>query len=367
MKYLGNLLILATLLANLSFTGGMLLTAYSPYIRPTVHPVESCMGLAFPIFAFINGVCLFFWLTIRKYRLSLLPLAGFLCCYPQIRASLPVNLRAGTPPEDCIKCLSYNIMGFNGATKGENGNSILNYLRESDADILCLQEYSVSTSSRFLTQKDVSEALASYPYHSICTIGDKPGGNNRIACYSRLPILSSRPVRYASQYNGSIVYEVKWGEDTLMLVNNHLESNKLTKEDKNIYEEMLKDPEKEKVKSGMRHLLSKLAEASAIRAPQADSIAQAIRTSRHPYTIVCGDFNDAPISYAHRVIADGLDDAFTQSGQGAGISYNQNKFYFRIDNILISRNLKSYNCTVDRNIKESDHYPIQCYIAKRKT
>ena len=37
----------------------------------------------------------------------------------------------------------------------------------------------------------------------------------------------------------------------------------------------------------------------------------------------------------HRVIAQNLDDAFTQSGRGLGISYNQNKFYFRIDNILI--------------------------------
>ncbi|MEG2150049.1 MAG: endonuclease, partial [Bacteroidaceae bacterium] len=58
--------------------------------------------------------------------------------------------------------------------------------------------------------------------------------------------------------------------------------------------------------------------------------------------------------------------AFTQSGQGLGISYNQNKFYFKIDNILLSKNLKSYNCTVDNVIKDSDHYPIWCYIGKKK-
>ena len=44
----------------------------------------------------------------------------------------------------------------------------------------------------------------------------------------------------------------------------------------------------------------------------------------------------------------------------------KHKFYFRIDNILISKNLRSYNCTVDRSIRESDHYPIWCYIAKRQ-
>ena len=130
--------------------------------------------------------------------------------------------------------------------------------------------------------------------------------------------------------------------------------------------DMLKAPEKEKVKSGARLLVRKLAEASAIRAPQADTIAKEIASSRHPSIIVCGDFNDTPISYTHRVIAQNLNDAFTQSGRGLGVSYNQNKFYFRIDNILISKNLQSYNCTVDQSIKESDHYPIWCYIAKRQ-
>ena len=74
---------------------------------------------------------------------------------------------------------------------------------------------------------------------------------------------------------------------------------------------------------------------------------------------------DTPISYAHRVIEKGLNDAFTKSGRGLGISYNQNKFYFRIDKILASKNLKPYNCTVDRSIKESDHYPIWCYLKKK--
>ena len=190
---------------------------------------------------------------------------------------------------------------------------------------------------------------------------------NRIACYSRFPILSARVLDYASSYNGSVLYELKLNEDTITLINNHLESNKLTKADKDIYEEILKAPETEKVKSGARLLLHKLAEASAIRAPQADTIAREIASSRHPSVIVCGDFNDTPISYAHRVIAQNLDDAFTQSGRGLGISYNQNKFYFRIDNILISKNLRSYNCTVDRSIRESDHYPIWCYIPNGMT
>ena len=110
-----------------------------------------------------------------------------------------------------------------------------------------------------------------------------------------------------------------------MLINNHLESNKLTYEDKKVYVEMIKSPEKDKVEHGARLLISKLAEATAIRARQANAIAHVIDSlnNKGRSIIVCGDFNDTPISYTHRVISQNLDDAFVQSGNGIGISYNQ--------------------------------------------
>lgn len=366
MKHLGYFVVFLILAANVLFTALLLLAAYSPYIDPELHPVQSCFGLTFPIFALVNGGFLLFWLIIQRYKLALVPLAGFVLCFSQLHTYCPVNWRTDHLPDSCFKVLSYNIMGFDGTAKTDGRNPILDYLKESDADILCLQEYATSTSKNYLTQKDVEQALKAYPYHRIHTVGDGKGSTNKMACYSRYPILSAQPLNYKSSYNGSVIYEIKMGKDTLTLINNHLESNKLTKEDKVVYESMLKDPQKEKVKSGLRLLIRKLAEASAIRAPQADSIARAITRSKHPYIVVCGDFNDTPISYAHRMIGQDLTDAFTQSGRGLGISYNQNKFYFRIDNILLSRNLQSYNCTVDRSIKESDHYPIWCYVARKE-
>ncbi|ADV42941.1 endonuclease/exonuclease/phosphatase family protein [Bacteroides helcogenes] len=366
MKHFGNFVVLLILAVNALFTGLLLFTAYSPHIQPVTHPVQSCLGLTFPIFLMINGCFLVFWLIIQRYKSALLPLIGFLLCYSQIRTYLPINFHTDNLPEESFKLLSYNIMGFDGATKKDGGNPILTYLKESGADILCLQEYVTIESSRHLSQKDVSHELRDYPYHRINIVGSGKGYTNQIACYSKYPILSARRLNYSSEYNGSVIYEVKIGEDTVTLINNHLESNKLTKADKVVYEDMLKSPEKDKVKSGIRLLIRKLAEASAIRAPQADTIANEIASSAHPYIIVCGDFNDTPISYTHRTIAQNMDDAFTQSGRGLGISYNQNKFYFRIDNILTSKNLKAYNCTVDRSIKESDHYPIWCYIARKK-
>ena len=40
---------------------------------------------------------------------------------------------------------------------------------------------------------------------------------------------------------------------------------------------------------------------------------------------------------------------------------NENFFWFRIDNILHSANMKPINCTVDK-VRYSDHYPLWCYL-----
>ena len=359
MKYIGRFLGWILLIINLCMVVLLLICAYSPYIDPVAHPVVSCAGLAFPAFLIVNLLFFIFWLVVyRKY--ALLSLLGFIGSAGAVRTYMPVNLFASDVPEGAIKVLSYNTMAFEmdrPHTK-DNPNPVLEYLGNSNADIICLQEYIVGGR---LKKKDVDYALRDYPYKHYY----KVSGSNGLGCYSRFPILSAQPVEYASRNNGSVAYTIDVKGDTLLVINNHLESNKLTERDKEVYRDMMKDPDKTKVSQGSRLLMGKLAEASAIRAPQADSIARLIADYKGGGVIVCGDFNDSPISYAHRVIGEQLDDAFVQSGNGLGISYNQNHFYFRIDHILLSKNLKSYRCTVDNTIKSSDHYPIWCYVAKK--
>ena len=362
MKHLGRMVLLIILAANLLFTLLFWWVAFSPYIQPVKHPVLSCLGLTFPIFLFIEVTFLLFWLVIQQYKAALLPLIGLLIAYGPIRTYLPVHFNLKAAPEGSIRLLSYNIMGFDGCKRVKDGNPVLDYLVKSKADILCLQEY-VTMNHPYLSQGDVEKALRPhYPYQRICSVCDRPGYANQIALYSKFPILSGRSILSKGSANGSALFELVIQGDTLTLIGCHLESNKLTAEDKAVYNDMLKDPEKEKVKSGMRKLIGKLAEASALRAPQADTVAAEIAAARHRPLIVCGDFNDSPISYTHRVIAQGLKDAFVESGNGFGISYNQNHFYFRIDNILTSPELKSYQCQVDRSVNVSDHYPIACWL-----
>lgn len=364
MKQIKSIAVWSLLTMN-AITGILLLiSAFSPYISPVSHPYLSCSGLAFPIFLVLNLMFLVPWLLFRCYKCALVPLLFFALSIPAFREFCPFHFRSSVIPSDSLKVLSYNVMSFNGDYKEDGKNSILEYLKESDADIICLMEYQVINHKNYLSQKDVDKALKAYRYHRIGSVGEK-GCSNRIACYSKLPILGMERIKYESEANGSYLFKLKWGEDVLFLIANHLESNKLNKDDKDIYREMMHSPESRTLKKGSKQLLKKLGAAAAIRAVQADSVHHRIEQLKGEKLIVCGDFNDIPLSYAHRTIAKGMTDAFKATGRGVGISYHENRFYFRIDHILCSPALKPYNCTVDRSIKDSDHYPIWCYIVRR--
>lgn len=361
MKQLGSIIGFVALLLNIAMAAAFLVSAYSPYISPEKYPMLSCAGLVFPFFLLINICFIIFWLIFR-YKYVLVSLLALLIGIPQIRTYLPLNLHAKEIPAARIKLLSYNVMSFNNMEMVKGENSILQYLAKSNADIICLQEYGTSQSTgEYVNETYIQSMMKNYPYQDVTVVGDK-GTGNKLALFSRYPILSARRIAYSSNYNGSVCYELEINGDTVMLINNHLESNKLTLKDREKYEGFLDSLKTGTVHPENRSLLHKFADASVQRAAQARAIAQVIATSPHQSIIACGDFNDSPLSYAHQIISRNLKDAFTQSGCGFGISFNRNKFFFRIDNILMSKNFQSYNCTVDRSIKVSDHYPIWCYL-----
>lgn len=341
------------LFLNIIIGLGFLSCAYSVYISPVTHPYLACLGLFFPFFIVLNTLFLVLWLIV-KWRYSLIPVAFFLFGWGSLRTYIPMNWEKKQKEEKTIKVLTYNVEGFT----SEKAEDILSYIQKSEADIVCLQE---AIAQGRLSTKKINKTLSHYyPYSKKM----KTKGGDGLACFSHYPILSASPVKYASQFNGSVLYRLKVDRDTLVLINNHLESNKITAYDKGVYKEMITSPHKETVKTGGKYLISKLAEAVSVRAVQADSVANAIRQNRTDYMIVCGDFNDSPISYTHRIIGKGLTDAYVEAGFGPGFSYNQNLLYFRIDHLLVSKKFRVLKCDVDRSIQASDHYPVWCVLEK---
>ncbi len=333
-----------------------ILAAYSGWVDPSRSILLSYLGLGFPVIALLNILFVVYWLFISKWKQVFVCLASFLICLGPIETYFPLHFRQTVPEgKNVIKVLSYNVMSFAYMkhTK-KDPNPIVSYLAASGADIICLQEY-----SNYISQSVLNKALKMYPYRKVMSQVKR---NSNIAIYSKYPILKSYPIKYKSLANSSSVHLIKFKDKKITLINNHLESFKLTTEDKTKYSDFMKNMSTDKFESFKQTINSKLGPAFRIRAKQAQAVADEIKDAKGDYVVVCGDFNDTPISYAHRTIQQSLLDAFSESGRGLGISYNQNFFFFRIDYILHSKNIKSFNCTVDNSIEASDHYPIWSYL-----
>lgn len=339
---------------------GLLICGYSSHINPLLHSIWSVSHLFFPFFLLGTIAFLISWLFIKR-KLIIISLISLILCVGPIHTYVPFHLLNLKSPVESIKFLTFNTERFNNYQYHKNGNpnEVLAYLQKSNADIICLQECIFQGK---LTKEVVDKAMKKYKYRSYYNFGV----HNGLGIFSKFKILSIKPIPYKSINNCSIAYTLDIKGDTILLINNHLESNKLSAKDKKVYKDMILNLKSKKMESGSKLLISKLAKASAIRALQADSVAKFIAESKIKDKIVCGDFNDSPLSYAHRTIGKGLTDAFVSSGNGLGISYNKSGMYVRIDHIFVSKGFKAYQCTVDRSTKSSDHYPVWCYIKKKK-
>ena len=260
----------------------------------------------------------------------------------------------GFSPDEPIKIVSYNVMMYAIGSKNSWGdNPIAEYINQSGADIVCLQEigrmeWALSTGRlRF----------DDYPYVEI--IKGKRGG---LACLSKYPILKSRNIKYKSAGNSSHAYDILVGEDTLLVINNHFESYKLSDSNKRDYKDLILNTDEVDATGIYDALTDKLVAATAKRGPQVDSVATFIERNMdaYKYIVACGDFNDSPVSYTHYRLTRHLNDAYTSAGNGPGYSYGRHGMFFRLDHVLVSEAVKPHSAFVDSDISVSDHYPIHC-------
>lgn len=345
--------------ANIATILIMLLAGFSDHFDPICHPNLALLGLAFPVFVLINLGFLVFWL-IFKPRRAIIPIMGFVCGYSPIRRYLPLNVGREIP-ENAIKVITYNVNHIAYDRFKTADNPILQYLVKQKADILCLQESGYKKELRQLTD---SLLLPVYPYHE--TMRSHSNESDLLAIYTRYPILKKELIEYESKGNVSVAFHLLVDGDTVVVVNNHLQSIGYTESDKDAFNQIIKgETNKELAEVESRKIVDKYQKAMVQRYPQVDSVLNYIDKYAGYSMIVCGDFNDGPISYTRRMLSRNLVDCFVESGTGLGITYHKKRFYVRIDHILCSDDWMPYKCVVDNEIKESDHYPVICWLKKR--
>lgn len=336
-KHLSRLIMLCNLLALLWLYVCCLIT----WIPCDTYPKLSLVTISFPIALLVNLLFVLFWLFINVKRIWV-PVLGLLLCSSYILDYYPLNF-GDERPDDALKVVSWNTHGLGGA---EGRDSAIQYLKNIDADIICLQETTLD------------ETLIS----GMAELGYEAHQQNTHALFTRLHILQTDTLSYETRSNGSQWYLLEHGGDTIVLVNNHLESNGLSQEIKDEYVQVLREPEYERAKESGRSILSLMSTSARYRGNQTKALHSFVQQYAGKHIIVCGDFNDTPISYAYQTLARHMKNAYRDSGRGIGVSYNQKGFWVRIDHIFFSEEGESGCTSIDRRIDVSDHYPIVSWI-----
>lgn len=349
-----------TWLLNLFLVLLYLLALLSMVLSPEQVVFPAFLGLAFPFL--LLGILLFtlYRLVSRYWKGFFFNLLILLFSWSPIRTYIPLHRFPQALPENTIKVLSLNCNAFGFIKHREDKpNPTLQYLKESEADIICLQEaYTFGRSSSYVSLQHIAAYLPEYPY-VVLRFAQKDRGTS-LMLLSKFPVRDTRLLDLESRFNGGVVYTLDVNGKEVQLYNLHLESFRLSSDEGDKYVALVKEGEPLAFKD---EVTAKLTPGFVKRSLQADKISVDCQQSKTPYVIICGDFNDSPISYTHSRIASGLKDAYASSGRGLGYSFTFKRFGVRIDHILHSPKIVSYNCAIDSKADISDHKPISCHLA----
>lgn len=350
MQYFKRLVISLLLGGNVFIIAFLWLCCACTMVSPSAVPQCVVLTLVFPLFLFADIAFFLFWL-IFKARYALVPLLGMLVAGGYVLDYCPLNFQNKETTDSTLLVVSYNIGGVGDE---EGFSDFSEFMRQTGADILCLQEVSPT-----LLTMPCFKAVADSLGYNVLSEGTR-------CIVSRLPVVEKELPEHVvdESGNGTQVCFLQHGADTLLVVNNHLESYRLTDGEKSDYKNAIKHPDsKQSVRTGFM-LARRIAGSARGRGMQVDSLCRIIDTHRNYSTIVCGDFNDTPISYVCQQVGKRLQNAWRRGGCGVGVSYNQAGFYVRIDHLFFSPDWTCVSAQMESGILLSDHYPLFAYLRK---
>lgn len=333
--------------------------AASVYVSPVYFKYASVLGLIFPG-AVALTVLVFIICLVFCFRRSWICFVGLCLTFGSIRSYFPINpfQAAHLPSSEALRVMTYNTHGAGNVKDSTLQTDYLQYVLDQQADIFLFQE----GSPEFLEWDSINPRFRQrYPY---CEI-PFPSQSTYQGCCSRYPIKRSEVVTHVGSGNAAIAFWIEHPtKHEILVVNCHLRSNQLTEGEREQYSTIVHNSnqaakETEQTHNTVRMLADKFIKAAELRAQMADTIADFL--SKHPDvpTIVCGDFNDTPISYScSRVKRCGLNDAFRMTGNGMGRSFNKDAIAVRIDHAFCSDHLQPISARIDKLPDWSDHYPL---------
>lgn len=346
-KILTNIL----LMFNILFALALVLSYVVPFVNTGFFWWAALLGLAYPYLLIVNALFIVFWgIFHRRYLFisTIVLLAGVKIHNQNFQFSGNV-----VSDDTGIKVLSYNVNHFYSyLADSDKQETILDFISVQKATIICLQESKLQKTGTLNPSqlKDVFPGITKYQLaHQSAWSGP--------VTFSLYPIVSMGEIRFSGSNNLVIFSDIVYSGDTIRVYNCHLQSFGINSNEYSVIDTLGFRQDK---LLEMKAIGSKLRAGYKRRSPQVDSLRRHIDMCKYP-VIVCGDFNDTPVSYTYRQMSETLNDAFVESGVGVSNSYRGKLPSYRIDYIFYSKHFKSYNYTRHK-AKYSDHFPVSALL-----
>lgn len=319
----------------------------SVYISPRTLWLPMFFGLYFIPIALLNIILLVAGILLRRasFLISLVALVPTLIFSDQF---LKISDERQVNDMDGIKVMTYNVGRYKAFGKGVSNTDVVRrvaaLISEQNPDVVCLQECRVRDTAQ------LTDILPSgYPYrHFHFFHGKSYFGNITL---SRYPIVGEEVATFQGSTNLFLRSDVKVLDRIVSVFNCHLESYSVS------FTSIVKKlSNRDQFADEFIQLHEHIRDASLKRTEQVERLDQMSRYGRYP-SIICGDFNDTPVSYAYHTLCQNRKDSFVEAGSGFSSTYSALWPMLRIDYVLVPEDFDVMEHTVTR-IRLSDHYPV---------
>lgn len=346
------------LLSNLFAILGLLISYSASSINPNLFWPIAFFGLAYLPLLLIN-VCFIFYWVLRKPKYSVLSILTILAGWPMFTQHMKLTFPTFLPKEkqkEEIRVMSYNVHLFKPIDDRKTEEFIdetIDLIKDIQPDIICFQEFYTKVKGQNLVSNKIKEEGEFLDYTFEAASDNKFEAYGQ-AIFSKFPIINTGSIpQYNYGINKIIYADLLKGQDTLRVYNVHLRSFALQSEDKKFIQNPATTNLEEKL---TKRLSNKMRSAFNHRGQQAKALKKHIENTKWR-SIVMGDFNDTPMSYAVNLIGKGMNNTFQKKGNGWGVTHFEMLPLFQIDYILVDKDLKVTNYEIIKK-KLSDHYPI---------
>lgn len=341
-----------------------LLASFGGMCNPAYLTLPSVLVLALPYLAIATLLTGIAWLFSGRIIMAVLAALTLTACWGTLKDVTPIAFSKNSYNEkNTFRLITFNCLHLADTTQSSRaGNRAINFLVESGADIICLQElHNLEDASEIhhWSRGLIDSLYAAYPYRAGTTASDLKVLSKYPVAMKELKCEDPEDEDYWRSKRRWRLFEVNIDGFILPVVNFHMDSYDLSDSERGVVSDITGVRTAKKSYSEFRHdIFPKLGTAFRSRAKGVKELTGTI--SDISPIIACGDFNDVPGSWAYRKMRKaGFNDAYAETNIGPVNTFNQFLLLFHIDQIFYRGDQLRALDVKRLKLDTSDHYPME--------